>query len=381
MGGAAISIGAESTTSSGIPPDSPVGTQRSDRELAEDRARDVPENRHHVAERRRHPHRLLAAGQSVDDRARRPRRVSSTAARPPCPRSSSCARSRGGRPSRRTPLPDEAVAEPLEEGVHPGLRRAVDEVRAPGPLARDRRERDDRAVALLAHALRERHRDRHHAHVVGDARCRRRRRGPARPPPGRRARRTRGARGRRRRSGRTRRRRTRRASRCRARRTAPPRRSSRRARGAPATVSASEPGSRAASTTVRARSATSRRSVARAMSEPPPSTRTDWTAPRASRIRGARGGAGGRTGARAIGSTRSRSSAEAVEVGVHELEQLGAQAGVLGEVDAPTGFDDELVEVVEERGEARARRRDVERQRPSRRAGTTAGRGSPRRSA
>jgi hypothetical protein len=44
-----------------------------------------------------------------------------------------------------------AVAEPLREAVEAGLRRAVDEVGLPHPLAGDRRQEDDGAVALLAH--------------------------------------------------------------------------------------------------------------------------------------------------------------------------------------------------------------------------------------
>ena len=96
----------------------------------------------------------------------------------------------------------QAVAESLAERVEAGLARAVDEVRLPGPLAGDRRQHDDPAVALAAHRLRQRDEHRHRTGVVGlddpdrlGARRSRRR-------PGRRARRTRRVRGRCRRSAR-----------------------------------------------------------------------------------------------------------------------------------------------------------------------------------
>ena len=68
---------------------------------------------------------------------------------------------------------------------------------------------------------------------------------------------------------------------------------------------------------------------------PPPSTSTDCTDPNASfmrafpsvaAVRAGRGGGGGRTGGRPSGSTRARSSREAVEVGVHRRRAARAAA-------------------------------------------------------
>ena len=50
------------------------------------------------------------------------------------------------------------------------------------------------------------------------------------------------------------------------------------------------------------------------------------------------------------GSTRARSSAKRSRSGYIDGEELGAQARVLGQVDAPAGVDDELVEAVEQLG-------------------------------
>ena len=83
----------------------------------------------------------------------------------------------------------------------------------------------------------------------------------------------------------------------------------------------------------------------------------------------------------ALGVDARPERGEAVEVGVHHRHQLGAQARVLGEVDAPAGLGDELVETVEQRVEARARSRGCRARASSRAAGTTADRGCPGRSA
>src|SRR5206468_3084922 len=97
----------------------------------------------------------------------------------------------------------------------------------------------------------------------------------------------------------------------------------------------------------------SSRTVARAMSEPPPSTSTDCTDPSASfmssrafrpsggKERGERtGGSGEAEAALEVGLEdtggvdASAQLGEAVEVRVHHRQQLRAQARVLGQVDA-----------------------------------------------
>src|SRR4051794_15691547 len=151
-------------------------------------------------------------------------------------------------------------------------------------------------------------------------------------------------------------------------------------------------GSRAANTTVRARRCTSSRTVASAMSEPPPSTSTDCTDPSASFMSSLsshrevasllreehvrttqpwRGGWSGEAEAalevgleQAGGVDAGAQLGEAVEVGVHDREQLGAQARVLGQVDAAADVGDELVEPVEELRQPGDGARDVERERP-----------------
>ena len=70
----------------------------------------------------------------------------------------------------------EGVAEALGEGVEACLGRAVDVVPLPRPLAGDRREHDDGAVALDAQAVGDVQQGRHRSAVVGDDRLRRRRR-------------------------------------------------------------------------------------------------------------------------------------------------------------------------------------------------------------
>jgi hypothetical protein len=65
----------------------------------------------------------------------------------------------------------ELVPEALREGVDAGLRRAVRVVGLARALAGDRREQDDRAVALAAQALGE---DRHDAHGADEVRARER---------------------------------------------------------------------------------------------------------------------------------------------------------------------------------------------------------------
>ena len=112
--------------------------------------------------------------------------------------------------------------------------------------------------------------------------------------------------------------------------------------------------SRAASTTVRARSATSARAMSRPISEVPPKTATDCTDPSASLM----SAPAVETGPSAS-SPPGRSSADlapAVQVGVHRRERLGPHARVLGQVDAPAGVGDELVELVEQPARGRRRR-------------------------
>src|SRR5437867_1958803 len=56
---------------------------------------------------------------------------------------------------------------------------------------------------------------------------------------------------------------------------------------------------------------------------------------------------------------------EVVEARVHRGEEFGAQAGVLGEVDATAGRGDLLVELVEEGAEAGQTRGEVQGERPA----------------
>ena len=89
------------------------------------------------------------------------------------------------------------------------------------------------------------------------------------------------------------------------------------------------------------------RSFAAAQGRPRRRRRSDWRTP--------------------AGSTRARSSAKRSRSGYITRQELGPQARVLRQVHAPADTGHELVEVVEQRGEPGHDRRDVERERPSRR--------------
>ena len=88
------------------------------------------------------------------------------------------------------PEPDQAVAEPLGEGVEPGLGGAVDEVVGPGPLAGHRGDDHQGAVALGPELVGDGQAGRDRAGVVGDGGVGGRRRGRRRTRPGRPGRRT-----------------------------------------------------------------------------------------------------------------------------------------------------------------------------------------------
>src|SRR4051812_27717323 len=136
---------------------------------------------------------------------------------------------------------------------------------------------------------------------------------------------------------------------------------------------------RAASTIVRARRATSARKVACAMSEPAPSTSTDCTEPNEScmvpfSVRNGPGRGSGQAEAPTEvgledpgGVDPGAELGEPGQIGVHHTEELGPEPGVLRQVHATTDTGDELVEVVEQRGEPGHDRGDVERERPPRR--------------
>ena len=104
----------------------------------------------------------------------------------------------------------------------------------------------------------------------------------------------------------------------------------------------------------------------------PPSTRMDCTAPRASFTRlpivGSTSGHSRR--ARSDCSRWSGSSSVADlpppgQLGVHGGQQLGPQPGVLGQVDPAAGVHHQVVDPVEQAGQARAGRRDVQGQGPA----------------
>src|SRR4051812_17574972 len=127
-------------------------------------------------------------------------------------------------------------------------------------------------------------------------------------------------------------------------------------------------GRRAASTTVVARRATRSRTVASAISEPPPRTRTDWTEPSESFTGGSQQpDAAGEIGLEDVRRVDACPHLpQPVQLRVHRRHELGAHPRVLGEVDAPAGVGDEAVEVVEQRRQAARAGWDVERERPAR---------------
>src|SRR5680860_313577 len=133
--------------------------------------------------------------------------------------------------------------------------------------------------------------------------------------------------------------------------------------------------SRPARITVRQRSPTSLRTVARAMSLVPPSTSTDWTdpnasfmetAPRVGTLVGLQAESAGEVGAHDPRRVHLLAHcAPFVESRVHGREQCRAKARVLGEVDGASGLDDEVVEAVEQSRQLGIADRDVERERPA----------------
>src|SRR5262249_19391734 len=128
-------------------------------------------------------------------------------------------------------------------------------------------------------------------------------------------------------------------------------------------------GGRRAARPVAPRRSTSWRTVASAISEPPPRTSTDCTEPSESfTLSSYQSDAPGEVRLEHIRRVDSGPHLpQAVQLGIHRRHELGADPRILGEIDTTTGVGDEAVEVVEEGDETTRRGRDVERERPARR--------------
>ena len=86
------------------------------------------------------------------------------------------------------------------------------------------------------------------------------------------------------------------------------------------------------------------------MSEVPPRTTIDWGWPKASITTGSPSAGRGPMPAARRGRARSADCGELAQSRVHGGDQLGPQAGVLGQIDAAPRRGDALVEAVEQRG-------------------------------